>query len=505
MKSNQTKEIEIKPGFVPPIVAALASLILPGLGQILDRAYRRGLLLFFSFASIVGLTVWRFVRAAPRDTGFWPIVTKGFHLDKFLIVLTVLVGILYIWIIVDAYITGTRATKGQRVGGTATMFMVLIVFFALGWQIGGINIPELILGVDETVGPIQRLAWPWEKAVERPETLIFPTAVMQTPCTDSPPPPTAPFEVDPYVVADPTCGELSTMTKAGTRITVEGYNFVPGVEITIKWKDPLDNSFRARQEGEHVIVTPDENGYFRIKLNMPFPMTSDDYGEGAQEWEVGGEQLASLGDLQLTKEFKLVIEKMIETIFIGMMATFFGVIFALPVSFLAARNLMSVSSITLIIYYVTRGILNIIRSIEPLIWAIIGVIAVGLGPYAGILALTLHSIAALGKLYSEAIESIDPGPIEAIQATGASWVQTIMFAVIPQIIPPFVSFTIYRWDINIRMSTIIGFVGGGGIGFLISQYIRLTDYDSVGIAMWFIAITVAILDYVSAEIRARFV
>jgi phosphonate transport system permease protein len=130
---------------------------------------------------------------------------------------------------------------------------------------------------------------------------------------------------------------------------------------------------------------------------------------------------------------------------------------------------------------------------------------VGLGPFAGILALTLHSVAALGKLYSEAVESIDPGPIEAIQATGANWLQMVMYAVVPQIIPPFVSFTIYRWDINIRMSTIIGFVGGGGIGFLLAQWIRLLDYQAAGIAVWFIAVTVAILDYVSAEIRARFV
>ena len=199
------------------------------------------------------------------------------------------------------------------------------------------------------------------------------------------------------------------------------------------------------------------------------------------------------------------IEKMIETIFIGMMATFFGIILAVPVSFLAARNLMSQSPITIAIYYITRSLMNIIRSIEPLIWAIIAVIVVGLGPFAGILALTLHSLAALAKLYSEAIESIDPGPIEAVQATGANWFQVIMYAVIPQIIPPFVSFTIYRWDINIRMSTVIGFVGGGGIGFLLQQWIRLLDYRAAGIAVWFIAITVAILDFTSAEIRERFI
>ena len=189
----------------------------------------------------------------------------------------------------------------------------------------------------------------------------------------------------------------------------------------------------------------------------------------------------------------------------GMMATAFGIVFAVPVSFFAARNLMSSSSFTMAIYFIVRTILNIIRSIEPMIWAIIFMIGVGLGPFAGVLALTLHSVAALGKLYSEAIESIDSGPIEAIQATGANWLQMVMFAVVPQIIPPFVSFTIYRWDINVRMSTIIGLVGGGGIGFVLIQWIRTTAYDKAGIAVWFIAITVAILDYVSAEIRARFV
>jgi len=100
---------------------------------------------------------------------------------------------------------------------------------------------------------------------------------------------------------------------------------------------------------------------------------------------------------------------------------------------------------------------------------------------------------------------IDPGPIEAIQATGATRLQTIMYAVVPQMIPPFVSFSIYRWDINVRMSTIIGLVGGGGIGFLLTQYIRLLDYRSAGIAVWFIAITVAALDYMGADIRRRFI
>ncbi|MGD8758642.1 MAG: phosphonate ABC transporter, permease protein PhnE, partial [Anaerolineales bacterium] len=199
------------------------------------------------------------------------------------------------------------------------------------------------------------------------------------------------------------------------------------------------------------------------------------------------------------------IEKMIDTIFLGMMATIFGIALAIPLSFMAARNLMSANPVTLAIYFINRTILNIIRSIEPLIWAVIAVIVVGLGPFAGIIALSVHSVAALGKLYSESIESIDPGPIEAIQATGANWLQTVMYAVVPQIIPPFVSFTIYRWDINVRMSTVIGLVGGGGIGFILIQRIKIFNYKAAGIAVWFVAITVAVLDYVSSEIRRRFV
>jgi phosphonate ABC transporter permease subunit PhnE len=162
-------------------------------------------------------------------------------------------------------------------------------------------------------------------------------------------------------------------------------------------------------------------------------------------------------------------------------------------------------TVGLTIYSVTRTLLNIVRSIEPLIWAIVAGIWVGLGPFAGTIALTLHTIASLAKLYSEAIESIDPGPLEALYATGADRLQTIVYAVIPQILPPFISFTIYRWDINVRMSTIIGLVGGGGIGFILIQWIRLYQYNQVGLAVWLITITVATLDYVSSAIRERFV
>jgi phosphonate ABC transporter permease subunit PhnE len=157
------------------------------------------------------------------------------------------------------------------------------------------------------------------------------------------------------------------------------------------------------------------------------------------------------------------------------------------------------------IYYVIRTILNAIRSVEPLVMVIVFVVWVGIGPFAGALALGLHTIAALAKLFSEQVESILPGPLEAVQATGANRLQTIVYAVIPQIVPPYISFTMYRWDINVRMSTIIGFAGGGGIGFLLQQNIRLLDYRAASVQMLAIAVVVASMDYISSTLRERFV
>ena len=159
----------------------------------------------------------------------------------------------------------------------------------------------------------------------------------------------------------------------------------------------------------------------------------------------------------------------------------------------------------LVIYSITRTILNGTRSVESLVMAIVFVIWVGIGPFAGSLALALHTLAALAKLYSEQVESILPGPLEAIQATGANQLQTIVYAVVPQIVSPYISFTMYRWDINVRMSTIIGFVGGGGIGFLLQQNINLLHYRSASAQMLAIAVVVALMDYISSVVRERIV
>lgn len=161
--------------------------------------------------------------------------------------------------------------------------------------------------------------------------------------------------------------------------------------------------------------------------------------------------------------------------------------------------------IGLSVYYASRTVFNTLRSIEPLVMAIVFVVWVGLGPFAGSLALALHTTAALAKLYSEQVESILPGPMEAVRATGANRLQTIVYAVVPQIVPPYISFTMYRWDINVRMSTILGFVGGGGIGSILQQNINLVQYRDAAVQMLAIAIVVATMDYVSSRLRERFV
>ena len=159
----------------------------------------------------------------------------------------------------------------------------------------------------------------------------------------------------------------------------------------------------------------------------------------------------------------------------------------------------------LAVYGVTRTILNALRSVEALIMVIVFAVWVGIGPFAGVLALGLHTVAALAKLYSEQVESIANGPLEAVIATGANRLQMIVYAVIPQIVAPYISFTMYRWDINVRMSTIIGFAGGGGIGFLLQQNINLLNYRAASAQIIAIAIVVSLMDYFSSYMRQRVV
>ena len=497
---------ERPPSLTPAPVNGVASLLLPGLGQILARRIGRGLLILASLTSIVGLLAWRIVGLAHREPTPLAMLTRALSRRPFFVGAMVAGTVfLWLWSAWDAY---REAQPGQR-GGAFIFVLILILFFGLGWQISEIDLYKAVTELSDTWPLLSKVLWPWGAATERVTETLQAEAQIQIPCTDSPPAVPEETPDEPYLKAEPNCGELSDLDEnnnmiPGTTMTLTGRNFAPNTETQIWWGDPIGGEFRIRQAGEYVTTQTDAEGSFQIDVVMPYRLVPPS-AEGAQTMRVMARQVSETGAVKLSEPLLLSIERMVETIFLGMMATAFGIVLAVPVSFLAARNLMSGSWLSIAVYYVVRGILNIVRSIEPLIWVIIATQWVGLGPFAGIIALTVHTIAALGKLYSEAIESIDSGPIEAIQATGATGLQTIMFAVVPQMIPPFVSFSIYRWDINVRMSTVIGMVGGGGIGFLLVQYIRLLNFRAAGIAVWFIAITVAILDYVSAEIRERFV
>ncbi len=499
------KKAKHKP-VLPPVAAAVVSAAIPGLGQILSFKFRRGLLMLFSFVSIIGLFIWRLNIIAHRETGLAAKFVKSFSRQPaFIIFICLGIAAIWIWIIFDSY----KEAGGKHRKGAGVFALILIMFFLLGWQISEINVGKMLREFPEAWPPLSKILWPWEAAVTRDTTSIGAKAAILVDDTVNPPAPPEYVEGEPYIKSTPTFGKMSTLDEknnmiAGDTIHLEGKGFEPDTFTEIYWEDSIGNEFRPRQDGKYVGLTTDSEGNFSLDLVIPYRLTPPS-AVGQQIHHVQARQTSVVGSLHASEPLLLTIELMLETIFMGMMATFFGIIFAIPLSFLAARNLMSSSWGSITIYYIVRTLFNITRSIEPMIWALIAVVWVGLGPFAGILALTIHTIAALGKLYSEAIESIDPGPIEAIQATGANRLQTIMFAVVPQMIPPFVSFTIYRWDINVRMSTVIGMVGGGGIGFLLVQYIRLLDYKSAGIAVWFIAITVAILDYVSSKIREKFI
>lgn len=191
----------------------------------------------------------------------------------------------------------------------------------------------------------------------------------------------------------------------------------------------------------------------------------------------------------------------IETIYMAFIATAVAIPIAFVLGFFAARNLMNNNPFAFTFYNLLRAFLNISRSIEPLVWAIIFSVWVGIGPFSGMLALCIHSIASLTKQYSEQIESIDDGPIEAITATGAHPIQVVWFGVVPQIVLPYLSYTIYRWDINVRMATIIGLVGGGGIGNLLMQYQGQARWNEVGMLVILIAAIVWTMDWASSKLR----
>lgn len=190
----------------------------------------------------------------------------------------------------------------------------------------------------------------------------------------------------------------------------------------------------------------------------------------------------------------------LQTLQIAVVGTTVAALLALPLGFLSARNVVPPS-----IFYPARALLNLFRSIDTMVYALFFVAAVGLGPFPGILAVVTYTVMTLAKLYSEAIEGIEPGPVEAISATGATRLQVLRFGILPQVLPLFASYVLYRLETNIRAATILGFVGAGGIGFYIQTYLRMINYPAASAVLLVLVAMVMGVDFTSSRLRARIV
>ncbi len=455
-----------------PWFPALLSLFIPGSGQFILKERSRGFVLFLTVIILLSLIAW----------------TRAF-------VLLVPMVFLFFWSARDAY----RLAKGRQPGWGAALLLAGLVLYGTAIVVTEVRPTRLITGLPNVQPYLRSLFNP--DLFEQPTEEITGVAPIMVPCVDPLPAPNREASTDHILIPEAPC------TEVGNLLHITGEGFAPNESGQMQWIDPLGTPRRATLDGQVVVFTADENGRFETALTVPqaVPLTSQPAPGQTLTHAVRAVQSIPSGRLQPTQTLSLVWEKIGETIALAFLATVMGVIFAVPVSFLAARNLMGGNAVTLAIYNIVRAILNIIRSIETLMWAIIFAVWVGLGPFAGTLALWFHTVAALAKLYSEAIESIDPGPIEAIRATGANWPQMVVYAVLPQILPTFTSFTLYRFDINVRLSTVIGLVSDAGLGFLVVQWVRLNRFSAMATAIIAIIIVVAVLDLASGWLRERII
>ena len=370
------------------------------------------------------------------------------------------------------------------------MIAVLVALLAahvVGWRITNINLPALFFGLpnmQHIVGSLLRPdAFELAKDVVAAEglvTIVAPGAA------------TAP-------------GSRRVEEPGGPVLIITPRDVAPGQPLYLQgtgWPAGKEaEAFLERSAG----ARPTSAGKFRVDADgtINYAFVVPDWAPNT--YGVTASVTTPAFGIRPSQTLTLCLRLMVETLFLALMGTSLALIFTLPLSFLGARNLMGGSRVGRGVYYATRVAFNLLRSIEVVIVVTIMAVVVGIGSFAGVLAIVVHSIGALGKLYSEAIESIDPGPIEAISATGARPLQVVRYAVIPQVVPQFLSFTLYRLDINVRMSTIVGLVGGGGIGFILTQYINLLQWSQAGTAIWLIAIVVTAIDYLSAWLREKIV
>ncbi|WNS75815.1 phosphonate ABC transporter, permease protein PhnE [Bacillus sp. DTU_2020_1000418_1_SI_GHA_SEK_038] len=199
--------------------------------------------------------------------------------------------------------------------------------------------------------------------------------------------------------------------------------------------------------------------------------------------------------------FGKIVHPMLETIRMALIGTTFGAIIAIPIALFSASNIIRNTWF----YYPVRFVLNLIRTIPDLLLAAIFVSIFGLGPLPGILALTIFSIGLVAKLTYEAIEAIDPGPLEAMTSVGANKVQWIFFGVLPQVLPYYISYVLYTFEVNVRAAAVLGLVGAGGIGLYYDRTLGFFEYDKTSSIIIFTLVVVLLIDYISTKLREKLI
>jgi phosphonate transport system permease protein len=451
-------------------LALLLSLLFPGAGQFYLGQRSRGVTLLVTTAVLGFLIEWSEL----------PALLAG-------------LGLLWLWNLADVY----QWARGRALSVAPAVFLALLLVYAIGWKEIGVDLNKVFTRFGDMQPVLLDLVHP--DVLTRAQQEQSDIVDIQVPCGPNPPAPAAVKPGQPTLVLSQTCRAV------GAPLTLHGVNFPPGEHGSLIWVDPIGNEFQLRdpKTKQFIDLAPDANGQFTVTIPVPDVVPAGQSRSNPLIHQVEARFAKPVGAPYPSDMFVLITQKMVETIAVALMATILSILVAIPISFFGARNVVGRNQAGTVVYYVVRLFFNVVRSVDPLVWGLVVVVWVGLGPFAGVLALTIHSIAALGKLYSEEVEHIDPGPVEAVTATGANLLQTIRYAVAPQVIPPFLGYTLLRWDINVRSATIVGFVAGGGIGFLLIQFIQKGAYNQYATAMWSIAIVVYVLDYLSARWRER--
>lgn len=200
------------------------------------------------------------------------------------------------------------------------------------------------------------------------------------------------------------------------------------------------------------------------------------------------------------RDWRIYAKEMVITVHIALWGTVLAVLAAVPMGLLCSSNIAPPW-----IHQPVRRLMDACRAINEMVFAMLFIVAVGLGPFAGVLALAVHTTGTLAKLFSESVEAIDPRPVEGIRATGAHTLVEIVYSVIPQVMPLWLSFTLYRFESNVRSASVVGMVGAGGIGVVLFEVIRSFQYAQTCAVLIILALSVTLIDMLSATLRKRFI